>query len=179
VKLKYDIMKKIFSIISCFSIIFCNFCIAQEDIKQDVTKNFKDNLQHSLFLEILGSSFQFYNITYDCSYKISQKRKITVGLGGRVSSNYNHSSFGMTPQFNYLNGEKHHLELGVGLGYNWEKYKRSGETDSHVHIPIRIGYRYQKSEGGFFWKIAFVPTFFSELNFRILPWAGVAFGFTF
>jgi len=47
-------------------------------------------------------------------------------------------------------------------------------------IPIRIGYRYQKPNGGLFYKIGFTPLLsksypiFGE-GFSIIPWAGLAF----
>ena len=48
-------------------------------------------------------------------------------------------------------------------------------------VPIRIGYRYQRENGGFFWKIAFVPSFSNvyEDSFTFKPSGGVALGFTF
>ena len=47
---------------------------------------------------------------------------------------------------------------------------------------MRIGYRYQQEEGGFFWKIAFVllnGDFYYWNNSQFMKWGGVSFGYTF
>ena len=49
-------MKKL---LVAYCLLFCcsyNFCLAQNAIKQDTTKNRKNSIQHTLFSEILGSS---------------------------------------------------------------------------------------------------------------------------
>jgi len=132
-----------------------------------------ENIQHSVFLEFLGNTSPLpCNITYDCSFRIAKKHKIALGLG----ISYFNGTF-ISPQINYLYGKKHHLELGVGTNLGlWTDTWRVLNF-----MPTRIGYRYQRNNGGFFWKIAFVPHFAireTEIS-PIIPSAGVAFGYTF
>ncbi|MCL2073239.1 MAG: hypothetical protein FWH18_04925 [Marinilabiliaceae bacterium] len=180
-------MKKNLSIIV---FIFLNiiYCFAQTE-----TIQFPKNKQHSLFFELFGSSLHTYNITYDCSFKMAEKHKIALCMG--VHYTFAHVGYyGISPQINYLYGKKNHLELGIGysLLYRtpWDYNKGEfifGFDDVKRYVPIRIGYRYQKEQGGFFWKIAYVPFYcVDEYNFYSVKgknfafvWCGVAFGYTF
>ena len=169
-------MKKI--LLSIFFVILINdFCIAQE------TNKLYKNAQHNLFFELFGSSWYIYNITYDCSFQLKEKNKISVGLGMQYFPRLD--LYGMTPQINYLYGKRRHLELGVGYAILREKwFHNSGYYKYFVlhSIPIRVGYRFQKEEGGYFWKIAvlgLIGDFYPLYGTYILPYAGVSFGYTF
>ena len=116
-----------------------------------------------------------------------------VGYVPPLTGNFPVFSFSM--QVNYLFGEKnHYLEIGTGITFP-EFYFPTSATITHssekTHykyenwtistdflIPLRIGYRYQRDNGGFFWKIAFVPMF-SIHNDAFFPSAGIAIGYTF
>ncbi|MFC4872559.1 hypothetical protein [Negadavirga shengliensis] len=63
---------------------------------------------------------------------------------------------------------KHHLEIGTGIMPYLEPVPRlDPETSRRIsdklilsaELPIRVGYRYQKPEGGFFFRIGYVPAF--------------------
>lgn len=86
---------------------------------------------------------------------------------------------------------KHHLELGVGYtpyyyadtkfeigsrGFEFDRYRYSAV------MPFRLGYRYQKPEGGFLFRAGYMPV----LSFHpdtIRPWTwvygGISFGMSF
>jgi len=155
-----------------------NCCFAQQTIEKEM------DVQHTVFLELGGNSIFFYNITYDCSFQLAEKRKIAAGLGFQYfpgssdSFLFSNPFIGFSPQINYLYGQKHYLEIGTGITFLNE---REG-----LCIPIRIGYRYQRDNGGLFWKIAFVPLFGEDLYFEMgtsklpfFPSVGIAFGYTF
>ena len=148
----------------------CNFSFAQND-----TLSNNRLIQHSLYLEILGSSSNYYNITYDCTFALSKKHKIALATGVGYDV-FDSPSVGVSFQANYLYGFKHHLEIGVGAALpelyapysgectytngrrkcthsDWQFYTRN------IVIPVRVGYRYQRSDGGFFWRIAFINDF--------------------
>jgi len=86
-----------------------------------------------------------------------------------------------------LYGKKHHLEVGIGASYLMDIIYPS--YTGMWYIPFRIGYRYQRENGGFFFKIAYMPGFWFDRHYeedRIIPikdftpyWGGVAFGYTF
>ena len=192
-------MKKIQEVFSCLVLFFfiCNFCFSNEVIKDDYIVSKKNKIQHTMFLELYGSANNLYNLIYDCSFQLAEKHKLAVATGfgylplvckGRNFDPYVGASF----QVNYLLGEKNsHFEIGTGIIYpillhsityvygnnqevKWETCKKYG-------IPLRIGYRYQRTNGGIFWKIAIVPTYYHRdfYNGPIFQFAGVAIGYTF
>ena len=165
-------MKKIISIICCL-LFCCSVCFAQDVVIQDSAKNRKIVIQHTLFAELLGSSVFFYNITYDCLFAFTKEHKIAIAAGFQYPSFFDVSyhTFGGSIQVNYLYGVKnHHLEIGTGITtLDFIKW-------NDIYIPIRMGYRYQRNNGGFFWKVAFTPT---VSLFGFGPSGGVAIGYTF
>jgi len=192
-------MKKSQSFFCCLFLLFiCNFCFTQDFIKQDSTKNKKNNFQHSLFLEFFGSSNNIYNITYDCSFQFSEKQKIAVATGIgylplKTEERFFGPYFGFSLQVNYLIGKKrNHFEIGTGITFPFLLYTshynygniRVYEWENGCYlfgIPLRIGYRYQRANGGFFWKFALVPTYYHRDFYYgpIHPFAGAAIGYTF
>jgi hypothetical protein len=144
--------------------------------------------KNTVYGEILGSSFSFYNISYDRIIYHKENDKVSLAIGTQYQPT---SYFGgndwmtsISPQINYLRGIKHHLELGVGFFY-LASISEFQYTDGVWGMPLRIGYRYQKPEGGLFFKIAYTP---SILDQRILDrektsflflWGGMALGWTF
>ncbi|WP_163380632.1 hypothetical protein [Cyclobacterium sp. SYSU L10401] len=77
--------------------------------------------------------------------------------------------------------KKHHLEFGVGItpflqaGVNssWESgnlVQSKGASHLGAILPIRVGYRYQKPEGGFFFRLGYTP-FFAMPNKTREYWA--------
>lgn len=91
-----------------------------------------------------------------------------------------------------LGKSKHHLELGTGITSFLEATPRMDPVTSEVSdkivfstgVPIRIGYRYQKPEGGFFFRVGYTPYFYfpgdSEGNIIFHPiFAGLSIGMSF
>lgn len=84
------------------------------------------------------------------------------------------SDFTVTPQFNMLFGRKHFFELGIGAAFPF--------GDGETLIPCRLGYRFQKENGGLFIKAAYTPIYFlgGEYFGRLFkPWGGLSLGYTF
>lgn len=86
----------------------------------------------------------------------------------------------------------HHLELGFGftsylsrtLEINSETFEFNDKVVFDSLIPLRIGYRYQKPEGGFFFRVGYTPFFNVPVgegkSWSFDPyWAGVSFGKSF
>ncbi|WP_332912602.1 hypothetical protein [Algoriphagus boritolerans] len=86
----------------------------------------------------------------------------------------------------------HHLELGMGitsyltrsLAFNSETFENIDKVVFDAAIPVRIGYRFQKPEGGFFFRVGYTPV----INFPTGGkggwgfdpyWAGISFGKSF
>jgi hypothetical protein len=136
--------------------------------------------KNSVYVELLGSSPLLYNVTYDRLLSGEGKFRTSVALGfqyifDREIDGFLNSDFSMTPQFNLLFGRKHFFELGVGAAF------QLGNAEAVV-FPIRLGYRFQKDEGGLFFKAAFTPLYIPGDGFYgypFLPWGGLSAGYTF
>jgi len=82
---------------------------------------------------------------------------------------------------------KHFIEVGTGITYLNNHDTVINHTENILIYSLRVGYRYQKPEGGFFFKIGFVPLydFYVENPAPDAPhytWflsGGIGFGYTF
>lgn len=86
----------------------------------------------------------------------------------------------------------HHLELGMGvtsyltrsLAFDSETFENIDKVVFDAVIPVRIGYRFQKPEGGFFFRLGYTPVINlptggrGESSFDPY-WAGISFGKSF
>lgn len=133
--------------------------------------------KNSVYVEFLGSSPYLYNLSYDRILLSEGKTILSAALGIQnffhiQEDNPLNSRFSMTPQVNLLFGAKHYLEVGIGAHFL---------SLQDVAIPFRLGYRFQKDEGGLFFKAALTPLFLPEPGFfgkQFLPWAGLSIGYT-
>ena len=130
------------------------------------------NSKNAIYVEILGSSFYWYNLSYDRIIASAGKHKISVAVGiqfpamSKIVEEASKKS--IAPQINYLFGRKEELEFGICLFY---------DLDSKDKVAfLRIGYRAQfKNE--LFFKIAFTP--FIMKGGYPWPWAGLSIGWAF
>ncbi len=132
--------------------------------------------RNTFFLELGGNTW-FYSLNYDRILLNRDKWK----LSGRVGSMYmpsfkaeNRHMVGVPLEISYLRGRgKHFLEIGLGVTTTYDTYPLS-ETRIRelavVGVP-RIGYRYQKPEGGLFFKTGFTPMAGLLYNLRDRRWA--------
>lgn len=149
--------------------------------------------KHTIFLE-LGGNGGFYSINYDRIMLTKESWKLAGRAGAmfyRSESDHLQSKsstwFAVPLEVSYLRGRSNHLlELGVGVTPLYHAYATL--ESSHVKevrlLPVaRIGYRYQRNEGGMFYKAGFTPMaqFDKEENSNqscVLPWFGLAIGYT-
>ncbi len=91
-----------------------------------------------------------------------------------------------------IGGGNHHFELGLGvtphlatsLDFDTETSELEDKVVFGSLIPLRIGYRYQKPEGGFFFRVGYTPFFNVPVGGRedwvFTPiFAGISFGKSF
>ena len=139
----------------------------------------KINARNSVFIEILGSAGYLYNITYDRVVYSRKQNHISTGLGIQYLPSSDLSAddiFSISPQINYFRGTKHHFETGLAVAYDFN----SGD----LAIPIRIGYRFQKPDGGLFYKVGLTPLLTKSYpilgeGVSLVPWGGFAIGWTY
>jgi len=141
--------------------------------------------KNSFYLELLGIA-GYASLNFEREFIQIKKVKIGARLG---ISTYNFTDF--TAQFNpdiiiplsinALYGNKHNLELGLGqvisalVKANSTTF--SPERSINIHPNFTIGYRYQKSSGGFMYRINYSPIieFYKEYK----HWGGISIGYTF
>src|SRR5690606_32348583 len=159
------------------------------------TKTF--TAKNALYLEIGGSS-GIYAINYSKIFHQKGKLKLNASAGFSMWRNkMNEFKTIWLPviplEFSGLYGRKNnHLEMGVGitsyldrtLEIDSETFEFSDKVVFGAYIPLRVGYRYQKPEGGFFFRVGYTPTIdfppTTGGNWSFNPyWAGVSFGKSF
>lgn len=215
-------MKKNILIFTCTCLFFTsnsNKLLAQ---KASVDPELKRN---SLFIEF-GGQGKYTSLNIDRLFRIDKKVKSSFrfGLISNPFDRKNKFVFGVPISYNFIFGQKnHHLELGLGLTalYRSQKnitfydktYNQFGEQKINtlygsqesfsVTLHPKIGYRYQKPTGGFFFQANISPalsgfykagslkvndinyrspsTTFNllEKNYGLLQSIGLSFGFTF
>jgi len=167
---KYFMIKKIVIFLNFLTIIINGFAQASDSLK--ISKN-------TIYVEILGSAGYLYNVSFDRIFYKQNRHKISGGLGvqyyeGDLSYRTLQTA---SPQLNYLLGlDRHFLEFGVGYIWNFlNTYENS--------IIMRFGYRYQRFKGLFF-KIGITPFLTKSyrifgVGYKIIPWGGIALGYSF
>lgn len=153
--------------------------------------------KNAFYLEIGGSS-GIYAVNY--SRIFHQKGKLKLNASGGLSMWPNEKTDSKTIwlpaiplEVSALYGKSNnHLELGFGitsyldkiLAIDSETFELSDKVVFGAVIPVRIGYRYQKPEGGFFFRIGYTPLFNVPVragkSWSFNPYhAGVSFGKSF
>lgn len=162
-----------------FAIILLFFTIVPTVYAQSPNKVSSKN---AVYFELLGSSFYLYNIGYDRIIYSKRKNRLAFALGLQIQDPINlDANNSISPQLNYLYGNIHSLEVGVGYTYYAKQVTPNG-------IIFRFGYRYQKKKKLFF-KAAITPIItdgFAIIGIPILkdglfliPWGGLSIGYSF
>jgi hypothetical protein len=150
----------------------------------------KDPARNANFIE-LGGNGGLYSINFDRIFLYKENFKIS----GRAGFNIFPVGYQIEQSYllenNYIFFKNpHHLEIGPGLTLQ-EKYNPSCANDSIYKwesvwfAMMRVGYRYQKQEDGFFFRAAVLPIFYTKNScYSEFPptnwfWAGVAVGVSF
>lgn len=146
-----------------------------ETFAQKETKVF--TAKNALYVEFGGTSGR-YAVNYSRIVHQKGKLKLNVSAGFAMWHNTIDSKTTWLPvvplEFSALYGKSnHHLEAGVGFTSFLDQgvkldlgtYESSTKIVFGAILPFRLGYRYQKPEGGFFYRIGYTPFFdlpFSE-----------------
>lgn len=151
--------------ILAFSLVAYSVAYSQE--KPDSTKLSRN----TLFIE-LGGNAPHISLNYDYLIPTTIKNfKCALTIGATHHFN-DFSDFVIAPQFQTLIGKKFMAEIGLGITIP------IAYINDWVIIP-RFGGRYQKKDGGMFYKLAFTPIITPYNNASILPMFGISIGYTF
>ncbi|MCH7413244.1 hypothetical protein MM213_07105 [Belliella sp. R4-6] len=159
--------KHFFSSTLVFFLCFQFSSFAQKEAEIFTAKN-------SLFVELGGNPLQ-YAVNYGRIIHQNNKLKIAASVGFslryRQPSEPIHSGY-LIPVFPaeitaFLGRDKHHFEFGAGFFTILNRRflsdpDQAGELEEKTYwdrfLMARIGYRYQKPDGGFFYRIGYTPT---------------------
>ena len=188
--------KFLLSTIIVFLIGFQNYTFAQEEAEVFTAKN-------SLYVELLGNA-GFYSVNYGRILHQHNRLKISGSAGlsyFRQSSGAR--SIGISDYWTpmlpieitaFWGKSRHHLEVGTGISfyssqrltYNPDFPPSNFQKDISLEavLPLRLGYRYQKPEGGFFFRLGYTPLFNLNLDspepVRFFPlYGGISLGKSF
>ncbi|WP_373494964.1 hypothetical protein [Aquiflexum sp.] len=173
-----------------FTISLCSDGLAQSEAETITAKN-------TLSVELGGNAGR-YALSYgrlfhqNGSFKLSGSVGFSMWHENVLSSTYWNPALPL--EITALFGRsKHHMEFGLGLTPYLENsydFDPSGEdmvkNSNHLNaiLPLRLGYRYQKPEGGFFFRAGYTPLIFLPIGVRetlhFYPlFAGLSFGKSF
>lgn len=128
----------------------------------------KDGNQVAIYGQLLGSAVL---IGPGVSYRALDAFAVDFGIGY-----FNICLFGCTEgitpslQLSWLSGGNHNFEAGIGLAVTFIT-----GTESKPFIGPHIGYRYQPTDGGFFFRALLHGPYIADED-TLIPWPGFAFG---
>lgn len=183
--------------------------------------------RNSWYFEAFGQGL-YYSFTFDRLYTPAPDFNTALGAGFTLIGHPELQVIATPVSYNYLTGHnKHHLELGVGITPMYLRDSRIQATESYVqsngvrvtrdyighsnnlflYMSPKIGYRLQKPEGGFLFRLTLTPAvavinwlgplkdesrhktdfeaqtqIFSNAAFfpyPVMPWGGISIGWTF
>jgi hypothetical protein len=149
-----------------------------------------------IYLELGGSSGR-YALNYNRIFHQKGKLKLNASAGFSMWPKKFDSKTIWLPTVPievsaFYGKSNHHLELGMGvtsyltrsLAFDSETFENIDKVVFDAAIPVRIGYRFQKPEGGFFFRLGYTPVINLPTGGRgewgFDPyWAGISFGKSF
>jgi hypothetical protein len=159
--------------------IFCLFLISFQVYGQTF------DAKNSLYVE-LGGNAGLYSLNYDriLYQKNAFKAVGRVGISAFPQRFFDQLAPVLPLELTALIGKgNHHLETGIGVAPLLHHVNHREENTLVTKLELgafttgRIGYRYQKSTGGFLFRAAFIPII--NLDSQLVPFAGISLGKSF
>lgn len=135
------------------------------------TETEKFTAKHLVYLDLAGNAGQ-YAFTYGKLFYQKGALKMMGSVGFSLWADRVEGSTVFNPAVplevsGLIGSGNHHLELGLGvtphlatsLDFNSETLELEDKVVFGSLIPLRIGYRYQKPGGGFFFRVGYTPFF--------------------
>ena len=168
----------------------------------------KENIErNTIYAEAFGQGF-CWSLNYDRLINLDKKviNSYSIGLVYVPESIEfgDGTYYGIPVSYNWLFGKKnHHLELGLGLtSLIVNPYWNDFSTNYYVYFTPKLGYRFQRPQGGVFFRATATPMVdilnartdksenktyrnFSTFNnvaglgYAMFPWPGLSVGYTF
>jgi len=176
-------MRKLFVICITF---FTTLVYGQETINDNSSDGF--SYKNSIQIDLLGHGC-FYSINYERLLINGEKIKTL----GQVGVAYYPESTGVIPLWipisinELISFNSNHIEIGLGQILINDRMP-DGVNDYKLFGSFKIGYRYQKPDSRYVFKLAFSPIidywdkFDSNVHgaqIEFIPWGGLTFGYNF
>jgi hypothetical protein len=131
--------------------------------------------KNNLYLEMFGSS-GLYSVHYDRILPTpSRWIQFTAGAG---LSLYNNTALDLPVHASLLLGPRSgRLELGGGIQPEIYYYSEDASETQLMYFS-RIGYSYQRRQGGLHFRFGVTPLYYPKVNWKS-SWVALAFGWTF
>jgi hypothetical protein len=153
--------------------------IVQILITNYANASFADTIKtknNSVFIELGGKGLA-YTINYERQFCVIHRLKAAIGVGVsyfHINSGIFNDDFGsITPEIDLIYGSLHNIEVGYSKGFYFFNL-----SDENIQ-SLKIGYRYQKPDGGFLFRANFCPLYWNNDIKDIYPWLGISFGYVF
>jgi hypothetical protein len=161
---------------------FYFFSYGQEDEKTQ--SSFKFQSKNAVEVEIFGHGL-YYSINYERFIINGSKWKTS----GQIGFSYYPPATGMREIWipvlinELYSFNQHHIELGIGhIFINETIHEINSDVESRMwdgFMTARLGYRYQKPDGRFLFRIGFTPIIeYTDTN-DFHPLGGISFGYNF
>lgn len=170
-------MKKSTAIIFFCILTLSTYC--QEKVNLPLSFKYKNSIQ----MELMGHGL-FYSLNYERIFFNGEKHKTTgqVGLAYYPPKTDVRDIWIPAIINELISFDKHHVEFGLGYIFiNETNRSLEDEIISREWNGIltgRIGYRYQKPDGRFIFRVGITPFFEYDSN-EFHPWGGLTFGYNF
>lgn len=181
-KIKTNQMMRRFFLLAFLFLALFSLKAQETNVKANVKKNVVN-------IEVAGSGI-LYSFNYDRMLIIDQNMRFTANIGTWYLPHFESFSdfiymIGGVAGINTLLGqEKHFAEIGINVSYM--RMRDIDDTNyDMVYLPIRLGYRYQKDEGGLFLRASFMPIIpilqdaDVEILYPVTPHFAIGIGYVF
>jgi len=150
--------------------------------QEKVPLPFEFQHKNSIQLELFGHGV-FYSVNYERVLLNGENYKTTAQAGfAWYPPTTDVREFWLPFSINELiSFNKHHLEFGLGTVFTVEENLNRMNESSRAWYNLltgRVGYRYQKPNGRFIFRIGFTPLYELDGN-ELHPLGGVSFGYSF
>jgi hypothetical protein len=136
-----------------------------------------DESRNTLYVEFLGNA-GLYSLNYERVFvTIADRHRIGTRIGvGLVPVDTLGVRFPLVIPItlNYMLGRQRRLETGVGITPR-VFFRTDWSADVHVSPALTVGYRLQRYDNDYNFRIGFTPLFFD----KFLPWFGLSLGRSF
>ncbi len=171
---------KIFYLLTVLSLFYLSPVFSQHTVNNEISKN-------TFYLE-LASKGSIYSVNFDHIFRRGDKLSYSYRIGFSIEKN----GISFPVGINMITGKKsHHAELGLTIILYIDHYRTllSGDnlSDKYLYVIPAAGYRFQRQNGGVFFKAAVSPLIFLDppsdnfwkMNPRLFFYGNAGFGFSF